>query len=155
VRRSRKRVRWQSSPVCEHGPSFAFGASALAGVRILGASRPEAFTRNGPRAGWAFLVKPEQAFPSLAWNSLLSASKTRHRGHRDGEDCMTDDIPDTRDLLLPRATQQIIHLLKNLGLMGAMLLIMGSGPGVGSLDGRKTVDPMLGTARKISCAWDG
>jgi hypothetical protein len=68
---------------------------------------------------------------------------------------MTDDIPDTRDLLLPRATQQIIHLLKNLGLMGAMLLIMGSGPGVGSLDGRKTVDPMLGTARKISCAWDG
>jgi putative oxidoreductase len=36
------------------------------------------------------------------------------------------------------ATQQLIHLLKNLGLMGAMLLIMASGPGAGSLDGRKS-----------------
>ena len=35
-------------------------------------------------------------------------------------------------------TQQVIHLLKNLGLMGAMLLIMASGPGAGSLDGSKT-----------------
>jgi putative oxidoreductase len=31
-------------------------------------------------------------------------------------------------------TQQTIHLLKNLGLMGAMLLIMAAGPGAGSLD---------------------
>ena len=31
-------------------------------------------------------------------------------------------------------TQQMIHLLKNLGLMGAMLLIMAAGPGPGSLD---------------------
>jgi putative oxidoreductase len=35
-------------------------------------------------------------------------------------------------------TQQTIHLLKNLGLMGAMLLIMAAGPGPGSLDARKT-----------------
>ena len=35
------------------------------------------------------------------------------------------------------ATQQMIHLLKNLGLMGAMLLIMAAGPGPGSLDARK------------------
>ena len=35
------------------------------------------------------------------------------------------------------ATQQMIHLLKNLGLMGAMLLIMATGPGPGSLDARK------------------
>jgi putative oxidoreductase len=34
-------------------------------------------------------------------------------------------------------TQQMIHLLKNLGLMGAMLLIMAAGPGPGSLDARK------------------
>ena len=34
------------------------------------------------------------------------------------------------------ATQQMIHLLKNLGLMGAMLLIMATGPGPGSLDAR-------------------
>jgi putative oxidoreductase len=34
-------------------------------------------------------------------------------------------------------TQQTIHLLKNLGLMGAMLLIMAAGPGPGSLDERK------------------
>ncbi len=33
-------------------------------------------------------------------------------------------------------TQQTIHLLKNLGLMGAMLLIMAAGPGPGSLDAR-------------------
>lgn len=32
--------------------------------------------------------------------------------------------------------QQMIHLLKNLGLMGAMLLIMATGPGPGSLDAR-------------------
>lgn len=32
------------------------------------------------------------------------------------------------------STQQMIHLLKNLGLMGAMLLIMAAGPGPGSLD---------------------
>ena len=35
------------------------------------------------------------------------------------------------------ATQQMIHLLKNLGLMGAMLLIMAAGPGPGSLDAKK------------------
>lgn len=35
------------------------------------------------------------------------------------------------------ATQQMIHLLKNLGLMGAMLLIMAAGPGPGSLDDRR------------------
>ena len=35
------------------------------------------------------------------------------------------------------ATQQMIHVLKNLGLMGAMLLIMATGPGPGSLDARK------------------
>jgi putative oxidoreductase len=35
------------------------------------------------------------------------------------------------------ATQQTIHLLKNLGLMGAMMLIMAAGPGPGSLDVRK------------------
>jgi len=35
------------------------------------------------------------------------------------------------------ATQQTIHVLKNLGLMGAMLLIMAAGPGPGSLDTRK------------------
>ncbi len=34
------------------------------------------------------------------------------------------------------ATQQMIHFLKNLGLMGAMLLIMATGPGPGSLDAR-------------------
>jgi putative oxidoreductase len=33
--------------------------------------------------------------------------------------------------------QQMIHLLKNLGLMGAMLLIMAAGPGPGSLDARE------------------
>jgi len=32
---------------------------------------------------------------------------------------------------------QMIHLLKNLGLMGAMLLIMAAGPGPGSVDARK------------------
>jgi putative oxidoreductase len=36
----------------------------------------------------------------------------------------------------PEATQQMIHLLKNLGLMGAMLLIMAAGPGPGSVDAR-------------------
>jgi putative oxidoreductase len=36
------------------------------------------------------------------------------------------------------ATQQMIHLLKNVGLMGAMLLIMAAGPGPGSLDTRKS-----------------
>ena len=35
------------------------------------------------------------------------------------------------------STQQMIHLLKNLGLMGAMLLIMAAGPGPGSLDARE------------------
>ena len=35
------------------------------------------------------------------------------------------------------ATQQMIHLLKNLGLMGAMLLIVAAGSGPGSLDARK------------------
>lgn len=34
-------------------------------------------------------------------------------------------------------SQQMIHLLKNLGLMGAMLLIMAAGPGPGSLDARE------------------
>ena len=42
------------------------------------------------------------------------------------------------------ATQQMIHLLKNLGLMGAMLLIMATGPGPGSLDARKWADPSVG-----------
>jgi putative oxidoreductase len=34
-------------------------------------------------------------------------------------------------------TQQMIHLLKNLGLLGAMLLIIAAGPGPGSLEARK------------------
>lgn len=37
-------------------------------------------------------------------------------------------------------TQQMIHLLKNLGLMGAMLLIMATGPGPGSLDTREEMN---------------
>ncbi len=36
------------------------------------------------------------------------------------------------------AAQQVIQFLKNLGLMGAMLLIIAAGPGPGSLDGRET-----------------
>jgi putative oxidoreductase len=35
------------------------------------------------------------------------------------------------------AMPQMIHLLKNLGLMGAMLLIMAAGSGPGSFDARK------------------
>ncbi len=40
---------------------------------------------------------------------------------------------------LPAAEQQneMIQFMKNLGLLGAMLLIMANGPGAGSLDGRK------------------
>lgn len=35
------------------------------------------------------------------------------------------------------ATQQMIHFLKNVGLMGAMLLITATGSGPGSLDAKK------------------
>ena len=37
----------------------------------------------------------------------------------------------------PQHQQQMIHFLKNLGLMGAMLLIIANGAGPCSLDGRK------------------
>jgi putative oxidoreductase len=48
-------------------------------------------------------------------------------------------VPDFWTMPAEQVPGQMIHFLKNLGLLGAMLFLVANGPGAGSLDNRRGV----------------